>query len=272
MPSLYIVATPIGNLEDVTLRALRLLGEVGIIAAEDTRTTKKLLTRFNIKTPLTSYHEHNKRHKTPLLLETLKTQDVALVCEAGTPVISDPGYELVVEAQKAGISVVAIPGPSAVISALAVSGLPTEPFLFLGFLPPRKAGRRRLLESHKTRPYTLVAFEGPHRLRECLTDLLEVLGDRDIALCREMTKMYEEVFRGSVSEALAHFSEPRGEFTLVISGASETPEVPNMSELKTELQRLKQEGAKARYAVPLMAESWGLSRREVYRLWIALGR
>ena len=270
MPSLYLIATPIGNLEDITLRALRLLREVDLIAAEDTRTTRKLLNRYGIKTPLTSYHDHNKRQKTPLLLEALKTKDVALVCEAGTPAISDPGFDLVVDAQKMDIDVLAVPGASAVTSALAISGLPTQPFLFLGFLPPHKGKRRRLLESVKGNPHTLVAFEAPHRLRECLNDMLTVLGDRPLAVCREMTKVHEEVFRGSTSQALAYFNEPRGEFTLVITGSPMVAETWKIVEVERELRRLKEGGVKPRQAVSLVVKASGLPQREVYQKWVAI--
>jgi len=199
MAVLYIVATPIGNLEDITLRALRVLREVGLIAAEDTRTTRKLLNRYDITTPLTSYHEHNRAAKIPILMEALETKDVALVSEAGMPGISDPGYELILEAISAGVPIVPIPGASAVTSSLAISGLPAGEFLFLGFLPRRKGERRDLLESLVEQPYTIVLFEAPHRLQGSLEDVLAVLGDRDIAVCRELTKVHEEVFRDTVS-------------------------------------------------------------------------
>lgn len=270
MPFLYIVATPIGNLEDITLRAIRILTEVTIIATEDTRRTRKLLARYKIKTPLTSYYEHNKHQKVQALLEILKTQDIALVSDAGTPVISDPGYDLITKARNVGISIISVPGPSAVTSALSVSGQPPEPFLFVGFLPSRKVTRRRLLETLKMTTHTLIAFEAPHRLQECLSDLLKILGDRDISLCRELTKIHEQVFKGSISSALDHFSQPKGEFTLVISGATESPVPPNLDELKTELIRLKQEGETARNTVSLLARAWGLSRREVYQMWVEL--
>ena len=272
MPSLYIVATPIGNLEDITLRAIRILTEVAIIATEDTRRTRKLLARYKIKTPLTSYHEHNKRRKIPVILETLKTQDMALVSDAGTPVISDPGYDLIIKAQTVGVSIISVPGPSAVISALSVSGQPPEPFLFVGFLPSRKVARRSLLETLKMKTYTLIAFEAPHRLHECLSDLLKILGDRDISLCRELTKIHEQIFKGKISSALDHFSKPKGEFTLVISGASEQRITPNLEELKAEIIRLKREGETARNTVSLLAEAWGLSRREVYQMWVGLNQ
>jgi 16S rRNA (cytidine1402-2'-O)-methyltransferase len=218
VPALYVIATPIGNLEDVSLRALRLLREVQLIAAEDTRTTRRLLNAYDIKTPLTSYHEHSKRAKLDYLLGYLEKEDLALVSEAGMPGLSDPGYELIVAAIGRGISVVPVPGASAVITALVVSGLPTDQFLYLGFLPRRKGQRQRLLRSVVDEPRTIVAFETRHRIREALGDIEEVLGDRRLSVCRELTKVHEEIFRGRVSQAREHFAEPRGEFSLVIEG------------------------------------------------------
>jgi 16S rRNA (cytidine1402-2'-O)-methyltransferase len=218
MPILYIVATPIGNLEDITWRALRILQEVDLIAAEDTRKTKRLLTRYGIKTPLTSYHEYTKKAKLTHLLNQLDEKDIALVSEAGMPGISDPGYELVIRALERGFSIVPIPGPSAVTTALAVSGLPTQNFLYLGFLPRKKGERRRLLEKIASLPYTIVIFESPHRLLKSLNDLEEILGDRRIAVARELTKIHEEIFRGRISQARQRFAQPKGEFTLVIEG------------------------------------------------------
>ncbi|HEY4712035.1 MAG TPA: 16S rRNA (cytidine(1402)-2'-O)-methyltransferase [Dehalococcoidia bacterium] len=218
MPVLYVIATPIGNLEDISLRALRLLREVKLIAAEDTRTTRHLLNAYNIKTPLISYHEHSKRAKLDYLLDYLDKEDLALVSEAGMPGLSDPGYELIIAAIEHGISVVPIPGASAVITALVVSGLPTDQFLYLGFLPRRKGQRQRLLNSIVDEPRTIVAFETPHRLSEALRDIEEILGNRRLSVCRELTKVHEEIFRGRVSQAREHFVEPRGEFSLVIEG------------------------------------------------------
>jgi len=218
VPVLYVIATPIGNLEDISLRALRLLREVKLIAAEDTRTTRHLLNAHDIKTPLTSYHEHSKRAKLDYLLNYLEKEDLALVSEAGMPGLSDPGYELIVAAIERGISVVPIPGASAVITALVVSGLPTDQFLYLGFLPRRKGQRQRLLSSIVDEPRTIVAFETPHRLKEALSDIEEILGNRRLSVCRELTKVHEEIFRGRVSQAREHFAEPRGEFSLVIEG------------------------------------------------------
>lgn len=218
MAILYVVATPIGNLEDISLRALRVLREVKLIAAEDTRKTRRLLNAYNIETPLTSYHEHSKRAKLDYLLGYLEKEDLALVSEAGMPGLSDPGYDLIVAAIERGISVVSVPGPSAVITALVVSGLPTDQFVFVGFLPRRKGQRQRLLSSIADEARTIVAFEAPHRVREALTDIEEILGDRRVSVCRELTKVHEEVFRGRMSQAREHFAEPRGEFSLVIEG------------------------------------------------------
>jgi 16S rRNA (cytidine1402-2'-O)-methyltransferase len=218
MPVLYVVATPIGNLEDISLRALRILREVGLIAAEDTRRTRRLLNAYGIDTPLTSYHEHSKKAKLDRLLDHLDREDLALVSEAGMPGLSDPGYKLVVTAVDRGIPVVPVPGPSAVITALVVSGLPTDKFVYIGFLPRRKGQRQRVLSSMSEESRTIVAFEAPHRLREALTDIGEILGDRRVSVCRELTKVHEEIFRGRVSQASEHFAQPKGEFSLVIEG------------------------------------------------------
>lgn len=267
MPALYIVATPIGNLEDISLRALRLLKEVKLIAAEDTRSTRHLLKEYNIKTPLTSYHEQNKRAKLGYLLNCLAEKDVALVSEAGMPGLSDPGYELITAAIKQGVPVIPVPGASAVITALAVSGLPTNQFVYLGFLPRRKGERRRLLQSMADKPWTIVAFEAPHRLIESLEDALEILGDRKVAVCRELTKLYEEIFRGELSEAIRHFSQPRGEFTLVIAGcAMEKPEVNRLVE--EELAALSKQGLGAKEAVARLSSKTGLPKKKLYQAWL----
>jgi 16S rRNA (cytidine1402-2'-O)-methyltransferase len=218
MSILYVVATPIGNMEDISLRALRILREVGLIAAEDTRKTRRLLSAYDIDTPLTSYHEHSKKAKLDHLLRHLETEDLALVSEAGTPGLSDPGYDLVVSAIDRGIFVLPVPGPSAVVAALVVSGLPTDQFVYVGFLPRRKGQRQRLLGSMSDESRTIVAFEAPHRLKEALTDIGEILGDRRVSVCRELTKIHEEIFRGRVSQAREHFAQPIGEFSLVIEG------------------------------------------------------
>ena len=236
MAILYIVATPIGNLEDVTLRALRILKEVGLIAAEDTRKTRRLLAAYGIRTALTSYHEHSNKAKLGYLLDYLQDKDVALVSEAGMPGLSDPGYELIVAAAQRGIPVVPIPGPSVVVTALVVSALPTHQFTYLGFLPRKKGERIRLLKSVASEPRTMVALEAPHRLLSSLNDLAEVLGNRNIAIGRELTKVYEEVFRGTISQAIEHFQQPRGEFTLVIEGGTGAKKPVSASEVEQELR------------------------------------
>ncbi len=270
MAALYLVATPIGNLEDISLRALRTLREVSLIAAEDTRRTKQLLNKYDIKTPLISYHEHNKWAKVGYILDFLAGGDVALVSDAGMPGMGDPGYELVVAANKRGIAVVPIPGPSAVITALVISGLPTERFIYLGFLPRKASSRLKQLESVASEQGTIVALESPHRLRAALNDILSVLGDRMVAVCRELTKIHEEVFRGVVSKALAHFTQPKGEFTLVIAGR-EGKDGPHLTEdIERQLRNLRRSGVTAKEAVNGVARETGLSRRELYRAWLRL--
>jgi 16S rRNA (cytidine1402-2'-O)-methyltransferase len=267
---LYIVATPIGNLGDITLRALGTLREVKLIAAEDTRRTKQLLAAYNIKTPITSYHERNKLAKLDYILNCLSEGDVALVSDAGMPGISDPGYELIVACTQRGIPVVPVPGPSVVITALAVSGMDTAKFIYLGFLPHKASARQRLLKSVADEPTTMVVLESPHRLPASLSDILAVLGDRKVAVCRELTKLHEEVFRGRVSQALAHFTEPRGEFTLVIEGARE-PEKPRLTpDIEKQLQALRRSGTAAKEAVARMAGESGVSKKELYRAWLKL--
>jgi 16S rRNA (cytidine1402-2'-O)-methyltransferase len=271
MAVLYLVATPIGNLEDISLRALRTLREVKLIAAEDTRRTRQLLAAYDIKTPLTSYHKHNRRAKMAYILGSLEGGDVALVADAGMPGISDPGYELVVAATERGIPIVPIPGASVVITALVVSGLPTGRFIYLGFLPRKAGSRQRLLKSVAGEESTIIVLEAPHRPEATLDDILSVLGDRRLAVCRELTKVHEEVFRGVVSEAREHFTHPRGEFTLVIAGREET-EVPQLTEdVERRLGELRCSGVTAREAVARVAEETGLSRRELYRAWLKQG-
>ncbi len=272
MGTLYVVATPIGNLEDITLRALRILAEVSLIAAEDTRTTRKLLVHHGIKARLLSYNEHNMKERTPRILAELALGDVAIASDAGTPAVSDPGYELVVAAISAGIRVVPIPGASSLLAAVVASGLPPRRFTYLGFLPRRAAERRRLLISLASDPYTFVAFESPHRLRRTLEDILAVLGDRHVAVCREMTKFYEEIFRGTVREAIAHFNAPRGEFTLVVEGAAPDSPVASEEEAISLLRQLKAEGIRAKEAVRSVASKTGLPHRSVYALWVEMSR
>jgi 16S rRNA (cytidine1402-2'-O)-methyltransferase len=214
-----VVATPIGNLEDITLRALRVLREVSLVMTEDTRTTRKLLDRYEVRVPMLSFFEGNVRRRTSHVLAELEAgHDVALVTEAGTPGVSDPGAELARAAAEAGCPVVPIPGPSAVATLLSVAGMDADRFTFLGFLPKKAGERRRLLESVAGHPWPLVLYESPYRVRATLEALLETLGDRELVAGREMTKLHEQVWRGTVNAALEHFTNPRGEFTLAVAG------------------------------------------------------
>ena len=267
MGTLYLVATPIGNLEDMSPRAVRILREASLIAAEDTRHTGKLLKHFEIETPITSYFEHNKLNKLDYILEKLSTGDVALVSDAGTPAVNDPGYELVKAALESNHDVKPVPGPSAPITALTVSGLPTDSFLYLGYLPHKTSERHRRLEAVESQPYTLVFLESPYRIVEALEDILLVLGDRRVCVAREMTKMFEEYWRGNVSEAVQYFkSQPaRGEFTLVVDGKKEDGKLKWSEE---QLQKaiddeLKNEKSAKEISTQL-AETSGWSKREIY--------
>ena len=270
LPVLYVVSTPIGNLEDITLRALRTLQEAGLIAAEDTRVKRRLLARHGISTPVTSYNEHNKRSKTARLVEELAEKDVALVSDAGTPGVNDPGADLVSAAIEAGFSVVPVPGPSSITAAVSVSGIASDGFVHLGFLPRRRGDRKRVLGDvvNFTRP--IVLLEAPHRLHDSLEDMLEVLGDRHLIVCREMTKLHEEVFRGSVSAAQEHFREPRGEFCIVVEGAGESPSSVSRPESTAIplLNELRARGARAKDSVALVAAATGLPKKRVYDLWL----
>lgn len=269
---LYIVATPIGNLEDITLRAIRTLKEADVIAAEDTRHTQVLLKHFAINTPLTSYHEHNERAKTAQLVTRLERgESIALVSDAGTPAISDPGYRLVVAAIGAGIRVIPIAGPSALIAALSAAGLPTDGFDFRGFLPARKQERRSKLQELRDGRYTMVFYETPHRLQESLDDVREILGDRRMVLAREVTKLHEEFLRGRISEVIGEVSrrEIRGEMTLVIEGCSDS-NAASEEALVDEIDNLKGEGMRIKEIAEIIGEKYGYSKREIYRL--ALGK
>jgi 16S rRNA (cytidine1402-2'-O)-methyltransferase len=267
MSTLYLVATPIGNLDDISARALRILGEVGLIAAEDTRHTAKLLQRYDIRTPCISYHEHNKLVRLERILEALESGDVALVSDAGTPALNDPGYELVRACLDAGHEISPIPGACAPIAALVASGLPTDSFLYLGYLPRKSNDRERLLKQVASLPYTLIFLEAPHRLAETVDHLQAVLGDRQVALARELTKLHEEIYRGSLGQARQHLNEnpPRGEFTLVIAGStSQTARWP-IERLEAELQARLAAGETPTRASSALVEPSGWSRREIYQ-------
>lgn len=270
---LYIVATPIGNLEDITLRAIRTLKEADLIAAEDTRHTQVLLRHFAINTPLTSYHEHNERTKTAQLVARLERgESIALVSDAGTPAISDPGYRLVVEAVRGGIRVVPIPGPSALIAALSAGGLPTDGFTFRGFLPARKRERRSKLQELRGDRHSIVVYETPHRLKESLDDIREILGDRRMVLAREITKLHEEFLRGRISEVIGEVGQRavRGEITLVIEGCSDVNAISEDA-LRDEIAKLKGEGMRVKEIAEIIGEKVGYSKREIYRLAMEQG-
>ncbi len=275
--TLYVIGTPIGNLEDITLRASRILSSVPLVAAEDTRVTRRLLAHLDAHPRLLSCHEHNWKRQLPRLLQALAQGDVALTTDAGSPAVSDPGAGLVAAIAQAGHSVVSIPGVSAVTAALSVAGFPADRFVFLGFLPRRRSDRSAMLTRHARHDQTIVLFESPHRLRATLADIADALNDPLIAVCRELTKLHEEVWRGTASAALDHFTEPRGEFTIVIGPVSLAQ--PDQSASEEELLDAARQalaghraaGKRGRDAVAEVVASTGLPRRAVYALWVETG-
>ena len=269
MGTLFLVATPIGNLEDISQRAIRILREASLIAAEDTRHTGKLLKHFRNETPLTSYFEHNKLNKLDFILDKLSQRDVALVSDAGMPAINDPGYELVRAALASNVDVIPVPGPSAPISALAVSGLPTDAFLYLGYLPHKKTERRSVVGHVSNVTYTLIFLESPYRIVESLEDLLSILGDRKICVAREMTKMFEEYWRGTLNGAVDYFkSQPaRGEFTLVVEGRQkEESDKWTEEEMRAAIEKASKSHKSAKEISAELAEHSGWSKKEIYIL------
>lgn len=275
---LYLCATPIGNLEDMTYRAVRILKEVTVIAAEDTRHTRKLLTHFDIHTPLVAYHEHNKKERGPELIERLRQgENIAVVSDAGMPGISDPGTDLVQLAVAAGITVVPVPGANAALSGLVASGLDTTAFSFLGFLPKTKKKRKELLMSLGKHPYTLIFYEAPHRVKETLAELTAAFGDRPAAAGRELTKKFEEFIRGPLTALQAHFAatEPRGEFTLVVAGAGEQQEVAAENEpvltIIEAVQHAMAAGINKKDAIKRVASERGIPKRDVYNEVVEAG-
>jgi 16S rRNA (cytidine1402-2'-O)-methyltransferase len=268
--AVYLVATPIGNLEDITLRALRTLRECDLIACEDTRHTRKLLSRYEIQKPLVSCHEHNEHERAREIVERVQAgQAVAIVSDAGLPGISDPGYRVVQAAIAAGVRVIPIPGPSAVDTAVVASGLPTDSFLYLGFLPAKSGQRIKALEDLASEAPTLVFYEAPHRLLRTLEDAQSVLGDRQAVVARELTKTHEEFLRGTLSEihaGLAARESVKGEIVLLIAGAGETATPAATMPLAERVRRLIAEGASPMDAVKTAAKEYGVSKREAYNL------
>lgn len=275
--TLYLCATPIGNLEDMTFRAVRILKEVDVVAAEDTRHTRKLLTHFDIHTPLVSYHEHNKLGRGPELIERLLAgEDIACVSDAGMPGISDPGSHLAMLAIEAGITVTPVPGANAGLSALIASGLDTTEFHFIGFLSKQKKNRLETLARIKPIQGTLIFYESPHRLKDTLGELLTVLGNRNIVAARELTKKFEEFRRGTIEELIAYYKEeaPRGEFTLIVDGASEeeaqiVEETINMT-VEQELIMLMENGTEKKEAIRQVAKRRNMPKRDVYQIALSL--
>ncbi len=271
LPTLYLIATPIGNLEDITLRALRIMREeVVLIACEDTRTTQKLLNHFQIQKPLISYHEHNESTRTADLISAMERDgSIALVSDAGTPLISDPGYRLVQAAIEKGFPVIPLPGASAALVALAGAGLPTDQFRFAGFLPAKTGARRRALEALADEPATTIVYESPHRILETLLDMSQILGERKIALARELTKMHEEFLRGTadtIREELERRPSVKGEITLVIGGGEQSEAT---GDPVAEVLRLEEElGMERMEAIKLVAKRQGLPKRDLYRMVI----
>lgn len=274
MGTLYVVGTPIGNLEDMTFRAVRILQAADLIAAEDTRHTGKLLQHFQITTPQVSYHEHNRQQRLPELLHQLQGgKAIALVTDAGIPGISDPGYELVKACAEVGILVIPIPGASAGVTALSASGLQSDRFVFEGFLPGKRQERQTRLEALATEARTLIFYEAPHRLRSTLQDLAERFGqERRLVLARELTKLHEEFWRGALGEAIAHYTqqEPKGEFTLIVEGTSIKTPVLSEDALKAELQQLLASGISRPDATRQLAQLTKLPRRQLYQLALAI--
>jgi 16S rRNA (cytidine1402-2'-O)-methyltransferase len=278
--TLYICATPIGNLEDITYRVLNCLKTVDLIAAEDTRNSMKLLTHFDIHTPMTAYHEFNKYDKAKALVhDLLEGKNIANITDAGTPCISDPGEELVRQAAEAGIPITSLPGAVAAVTALTISALPTRRFAFEAFLPHEKADKRernRILEELRSETRTMILYESPHHLKATLRDLCDTLGsNRPISLCRELTKKHEEAFRTTLGEALAHYEQedPRGEYVLVIAGkspealAEESQESWNAMPLADHMQHYLDQGMPEKDAMKQVAKDRGVSKRDIYNEW-----
>ena len=271
MSTLYVIATPIGNLEDITFRALRILSKVDVIVAEDTRVTSKLLRKYEIKSVIESYSNKDIKYKTAKFLGYLENHDLALVTDAGTPAISDPGKDLVDQAITHGFKVVSVPGPSSLTASASISGLELSNFLYLGFLPNKSVARRKTLLAVVNLNYPLIIFESPHRLKDCLEDMKNVLGDRQVVICRELTKLHEEIFRGDITQAQQYFANPIGEFTIIIR--NEVDEIiknidQNALNLAEELMiKLKQRGLTSKDVIPYLSKLSKIPRKTLYARW-----
>ena len=263
---LYVVATPIGNLGDLSERAVEILRSVSLIAAEDTRVTRKLLNHIGANTRTVSFHENSPATRLREILAALDSGDAALVTDAGTPALSDPGADLVASAAAAGHAVVAVPGPSAVAAALSVAGMPADRFLYLGFLPRQRSRRIETLRDSAGEPGPLVILEAPHRVTATLESIAQQFPDRAVAVCRELTKRFEEVYRGDAAGALDYFTKPRGEFVIVVEGAGKTRTTPTDEQLQTAIQAARAGGLSGRTLVDAVVESTNVSRSRVYRL------
>ena len=274
MATLYVVSTPIGNLEDITLRALRILSEVDIVVAEDTRVTKKLLQKYEIKSLLQSYSNKDIKYKTAKILGYLENHNVALVTDAGTPAISDPGKESVDQAISRGFNVVSVPGASSLTASASVSGLELSNFLYLGFLPSRSVARRKTLLTVANSIYPLIIFESPHRLKQCLADMKLILGDRPLVICRELTKLHEEIFRGHITEAEKYFVNPIGEFTLIIQNKVDdiftNIDQGTLNVAEELMITLKRRGVTSKDVITHLAKLSKISRKTLYALWTDL--
>ncbi|HEX6507786.1 MAG TPA: 16S rRNA (cytidine(1402)-2'-O)-methyltransferase [Chloroflexota bacterium] len=271
MPRLVVVPTPIGNLEDITLRALRALNEVDLVLAEDTRHTRRLFSHFGISTRLLSYHQHNKIDRLATVLRTLEGADVALVSNAGTPAVSDPGFELINAVIREGIELDVLPGASALVTAVVGAALPAPGFVFGGFLPRRAAQRREHLAGLAALPETLIFYEAPHRILAVLADMLAVLGNRRMVVARELTKVHQEWVRGTIAEIADRYAAEtaRGEMTLVIAGALQ-PQSPDRGDAESEMRKMRERGEARQVVLDAISASHGLSRNEAYRLWLSL--
>ncbi|MBN19054.1 MAG: 16S rRNA (cytidine(1402)-2'-O)-methyltransferase [Chloroflexi bacterium] len=271
MSTLYVVGTPIGNLEDITLRAIRILNEVDLIVCEDKRITSRLLNKYNIRTEMTSYYNYNKLSKLSYILSELEKKNIALVSDAGMPCINDPGQELIISAINLGFAVIPIPGVSSITTAMSISGMIFDQWIFAGFFPKQKTKRMELLDSISNDQKVIVILESPHRLLSCLKFILDYIGDRNITVCREMTKLYEEIFRGKISEAIDVFTKPKGEFIILLEGHKKSPDVLNSrNEIAGILKDMDVDKLKTKEIVNNVFLKTGFSKKNIYKICLEL--